>query len=138
MTRPLVSILIPFRNTEKFLGECMDSILAQSYPNWEVLAIDDHSTDSSSVIVEAYAIKDQRVRTFKNMGRGIIHALRTAYMNSSGILVTRMDSDDIMVPDKLEVMVDLLRANGKGHLAVGQVKYFSDIGISNGYARYEY
>lgn len=138
MTRPLVSILIPFRNTEKFLGECMDSILAQSYPKWEVLAIDDRSTDASGAIVGAYASRDQRIRVFKNMGQGIIPALRTAYMNSIGGLVTRMDSDDIMVPDKLEVMVNLLQANGKGHLAVGQVKYFSEIGISNGYARYEY
>ena len=74
---------------------------------------------------------------FSNKGTGIIHALRIAYAQSNGQLITRMDSDDIMSSDKLQVMVDSLLAHGKGHLAVGQVKYFSEQGISDGYARYE-
>lgn len=74
---------------------------------------------------------------FNNKGTGIIQALRTAYDLSKGQLITRMDSDDFMTVDKLRVMVDSLLEHGKGQLAVGQVKYFSDQGISNGYARYE-
>lgn len=138
MSGPLVSILIPFRNTEIFFGECIDSILEQTYPHWEVLAVDDRSDDSSLSIVEAYASKDKRIRVFKNRAGGIIPALRTAYSYSEGRFITRMDSDDRMAPDKLEVMVGLLQANGIGHLAIGQVRYFSDVGISNGYARYEH
>lgn len=137
MNEPLVSILIPFKNTEKFLRDCLDSILEQNYKNWEVLAIDDYSSDGSRLLLESYSDQDIRIKVLTNKGNGIIHALRTAYSNSSGEFITRMDSDDIMVPSKLSTMVNDLRTNGSGHLALGLVKYFSDLGISNGYARYE-
>ena len=103
MTLPLVSILIPFKNTEVFLTECLDSILSQNYEHWEVLAVDDHSTDGSRTLVEKYCNLDPRFRCFSNKGHGIIEALRTAYGASIGSFITRMDSDDIMRPQKLEV-----------------------------------
>ncbi len=137
MDTPLVSILIPFKNTAQFLTECLDSILKQAYTNWEVLAVNDHSSDESLKIVQGFAESDSRIQVFPNSGAGIIEALRTAYSKSHGSLITRMDSDDIMTPNKLEVMASSLLNTGKGHLAVGQVKYFSDRGISNGYERYE-
>ncbi len=137
MENPLVSILIPFKNTAVFLEECLESILKQSYTNWEVLAVDDHSSDESTPLVENFAKRDSRIQILQNEGSGIIEALRTAYALSAGQLITRMDSDDIMTPNKLEVMTTSLLDNGKGHLALGQVKYFSDQGISNGYERYE-
>ena len=137
MEKALVSILIPFKNTEAFLVECLDSIVHQGYQNWEVWAVDDGSTDNSFKIVSTYVEKDPRFKVLKNPGKGIIEALRTAYEHCSGDLITRMDSDDIMAPDKLGTMVKLLLENGKSHVAVGQVKYFSHRGISNGYARYE-
>jgi len=137
MNTPLVSILIPFKNTTQFLPECLDSILKQTYTNWEVLAVDDHSSDESLKIVQGFTNTDSRIQVYPNSGSGIIEALRTAYSKSQGSFITRMDSDDIMTPNKLEVLVALLLKKGKGHLAVGQVKYFSDRGISNGYERYE-
>ncbi len=137
MKDPLVSILIPFKNTERFLYDCLDSVCSQTYQNWEVLAVDDHSSDTSRSLVESLSEEETRIKVFNNKGTGIIHALRTAYGKSTGQLITRMDSDDIMSADKLRVMVDSLLEHGKGHLAVGQVKYFSDQGIGDGYARYE-
>ncbi|UII79734.1 glycosyltransferase [Flagellimonas sp. CMM7] len=137
MQNPRVSILIPFKNTLHFLSECLDSILEQSYSNWEVLAVNDHSHDGSSDLLTSYSQKDPRIKVFKNEGNGIIPALRTAYKNSSGDFITRMDSDDIMKPNRLKVMVKSLVENGEGHVAVGKVKYFSERGISNGYERYE-
>lgn len=137
MQDPLVSILIPFKDTARFLPECLDSILNQEYTQWEVLAINDHSTDDSWEVVNTFVEKDSRISVFKNGGKGIIDALRTAYAESQGIFITRMDSDDVMSPNKLQVLVQSLLKKGKGHLAVGQVRYFSDRGISNGYERYE-
>ncbi len=137
MESPLVSILIPFKNTEAFLAECMQSVLEQEYTHWEVLAVDDHSTDRSWKISELYSLTDHRIRMLKNKGEGIIPALRTAYSHSQGQYITRMDSDDIMPPGKLNILLKALRLKGAGHVAVGQVKYFSIRGISNGYARYE-
>lgn len=137
MHRPKVSILIPFKNTEAFLKDCISSILEQEYTNWEVIAVDDNSIDDSNRIVEHFAKRDQRIKIFKNKGKGIIPALRTAYNNCQGSLITRMDSDDIMVPSKIQIMAASLISHGHGHVAIGQVKYFSDRGISDGYERYE-
>ena len=134
---PLVSILIPFKNTAQFLVECLDSILKQTYEDWEVVAINDHSTDNSLSIVETYIKKDSRFQVFSNKGTGIIPALQMAYANCSGKFITRMDSDDIMKPNRLKVMTDLLTKHGKGNVSVGQVRYFSERGISDGYSRYE-
>ncbi len=137
MQNPKVSICIPFKDTAHFLPECLDSILNQTYQNWEVLAVNDHSNDASLELLGSYAEKDTRIKVFNNKGEGIIPALRTAYEQSSGEFVTRMDSDDIMKPNRLALMVNALLKSGKGHVAVGQVKYFSERGISNGYERYE-
>ncbi len=137
MKKPLVSILIPFKNTESYLPECLQSILDQTYDHWEVRAVNDYSEDTSMALLNSFSQKDNRINVSQNSGKGIIEALRTAYDQSQGTLITRMDSDDIMTPNKLEVMVDALLENGPGHLAVGQVKYFSHRGISNGYERYE-
>lgn len=137
MEQPLVSILTPFKNTSEFLSECLTSIQKQSYTNWELLIVDDGSTDNSYKIVNTFTKKDKRIKLFTNPGKGIIEALRFAYSKASGIFITRMDSDDIMTPNKLEVLTSLLLKNGKGYLATGLVKYFSKEGISAGYKNYE-
>ena len=133
----MISILIPFKNTAAFLNECLDSILAQTYVNWQIIAIDDHSNDNSLNIVKSYAKKDKRIQVHTNIENGIIPALRLAYQKSSGKFITRMDSDDIMKPNRLEFMVEALKTKGKKHVAIGQVQYFSHRGISDGYSRYE-
>lgn len=137
MQLPLISILTPFKNTSNYLKECLDSIIDQTYTHWELLIVDDNSTDDSYHIVKDYANKHHRIKLFKNNGSGIISALETAFNNCSGEFITRMDSDDIMPPNKLEIMANALLDKGKGHVALGLVKYFSDEGISNGYSKYE-
>ncbi len=137
MSQSLVSILIPFKNTESYIQECIVSIINQTYNHWEAIFIDDHSDDSSLTIVEAYSKKNSRIKLFKSEGKGIIEALRTAFKNCNGNYITRMDSDDIMIPNRLEVMLDNLKEYGRKHLAVGRVNYFRTDGISDGYARYE-
>ncbi len=137
MSKHLISIIIPFKNTSEFLPECLNSIVNQTYTNWEVLIVDDHSTDDSYKIVEAYAKTDSRVKLFANSGKGIIEALRLGFSKSSGTYITRMDSDDIMHHEKLESMYSNLQLYGKQHIALGLVKYFSKEGIGEGYAKYE-
>lgn len=137
MQNSLVSILTPFKNTSQFLPECLNSIIDQSHTHWELLIINDHSTDHSHELVESYAKKDSRIRLFKNTGYGIIEALRLAFIQSKGKFITRMDSDDVMHPKKLEIMLKALQSHGRQHVALGLVKYFSDKGISDGYSRYE-
>lgn len=137
MQNPLISILIPFKNTETFIAECITSILKQSYTNWELLIVDDSSTDTSYTIVETFSNNDDRIKLFKNSGSGIIDALRVAFKMSNGELITRMDSDDVMTPYKLEVLASGLLKHGKQHVALGLVNYFSESGIKDGYRNYE-
>lgn len=131
-----VSILMPVRNTALFLEECLDSILAQRFLDWELIAIEDHSEDNSWDILQTYAKKDARIKVFQNLGKGIIQALRMAYQHSSGAYITRMDSDDIMSSQKIETLHSNLNQAKEGHLATGLVEYFSAKALGNGYLRY--
>lgn len=133
---PTISILLPTRNTAVFLKKCLNSIIGQTFQSWELLAVNDHSTDESPEILEAYAAKDNRIKVFHATEKGIINGLRLAYENSSGSYITRMDSDDIMPKDKLASMLQLLEVNGPGHLATGMVEYFSDEFLADGYLKY--
>ena len=137
MQRPLVSILIPFKNTANYLEDCLESLLKQTFTSWELLIVDDGSTDASRIIVQKYTDKDSRIQLFNNQGKGIIEALRTAYNHAKGTFITRMDSDDIMMENKLMELQKSLKTQGRGHLALGKVRYFSEAGIGDGYKRYE-
>ena len=137
MQKGRISIIIPFKNTGHFLPECLASIQNQTFENWEVIAVDDHSNDQSLSVVTSFSDRDSRIQVFRNHGAGIIPALQTGYSHITGEFITRMDSDDIMQPHRLGLMKASLVKSGKGHVAVGQVQYFSDYGISDGYARYE-
>ena len=137
MQNNLISILIPFKNTAAYIEECIVSILKQSYTHWEAIFINDNSEDNSVDIVKSYSENDTRIELYHNKSEGIIHALQTAYSHCKGTYITRMDSDDIMTSNRLELMLNSLLKYGRKHLAVGQVKYFRADGVSDGYARYE-
>ncbi len=137
MQDPLISILIPFKNTAEFLPECLQSIINQTYTNWELLIVDDGSTDESFKLVENFSKKDCRIHLFRNSGNGIIEALRLAFNKSKGDFITRMDSDDVMSQNKLEVLSNNLTKHGKQNVAIGLVNYFSKTGIGDGYSKYE-
>lgn len=133
----LISILMPVKNTADYLEECLNSILQQTEKHWELIAVNDHSTDDSLLILKKYAQKDSRIKVLNNDGQGIIAALRLAYGNAKGALISRMDSDDVMMTQKLSFLKKQLIDNGKGHLATGQVAYFSNSVLGNGYLKYQ-
>ncbi len=127
---------MPMKNAGAFIEECVDSILNQTFQDWELIVVDDHSTDNSYALLLDYSHKNQRISILKNDGKGIINALRKAYKASSGQYISRMDADDVMTPDKLEWMFRALQEKGRSYLAVGLVKYFSESGVGNGYLQY--
>ncbi|WP_340202759.1 glycosyltransferase family 2 protein [Ascidiimonas sp. W6] len=133
----LVSIVMPVKNAMPFLKECLDSILNQTYKNWELLAVDDSSNDHSNTLLNQYTTKDNRIQVLTSQGDGIISALQTGYKASKGIYIHRMDADDIMVPAKLKTLHNLLKKHGKETVATGHVRYFSKNGIGEGYRNYE-
>lgn len=132
-----VSILIPAKNEVLFVEECLISIQKQSYKNWEVILVDDHSTDATASIVKGFAKEDERFQYVSNKGRGIIEALQTAYDLSQGDFITRMDADDIMRPNKIKVLLSGLLKYGNGHVAVGGVHYFSETNLKSGFKNYQ-
>lgn len=136
-TTMTISILMPVFNAGAYLAECLNSIIQQTESDWELLAVDDFSTDNSCKILNDFAEKDQRIRILQNTEKGIIPALKLAFQNSSGGLITRMDADDRMSLDKLAVLKSILIKNGVGHLATGCVQYFSANELGGGYLKYE-
>jgi len=137
MLRNKVSILIPFKNTQSYISECLNSIINQSYDNWEAICVNDNSKDLSLKIVNKFVISNPKIKVINNNGNGIIDALQTAYNLSTGDFITRMDSDDIMLPNKLFSMVNDLLNFGTGHIALGLVRYFSKKKLGDGYKSYE-
>lgn len=132
-----ISIVMPVFNEAKYLAECLDSVIKQDILSWELLVVDDFSTDQSWDILKAYAARDSRIKIFKNDKKGIIPALQKAYASSSGKYITRMDADDRMSNDRLSSMYQVLHKNKEPVIAVGQVKYYSASGISDGYDKYQ-
>ena len=100
---PRLSIALPVRDAEPWLGECLDSVLAQSESRFELLAVDDGSTDASRAILDGYARRDGRVRLFETASgdRGIVAALNLALAAARAPYLARMDADDRMHPERL-------------------------------------
>ena len=105
--QPLVSIIMPVYNFEKYISEAIESVLSQSYQNWELLIVDDGSTDHSPEIIDRYTQKDVRIQSFHNKNEGVSAARNFALSKISGELVTFIDSDDVYHPDRLHRMVQI-------------------------------
>lgn len=113
MERPLVSIVTPLFNSEKFVADTIDSVVSQSYSNWEMIIVDDCSSDGSVEIVLGYKEKEERIRFFQlneNSGSGI--ARNKAIEESKGRYIAFLDSDDIWTPDKLEKHIKYMQTVG--------------------------
>ena len=130
----MISILMPVKNTGRYLSDCIESILSQTYELWELIAVDDFSDDNSYQLLQQYAEKDSRIKVLKNSEKGIIPALQLAYKHSEGNWISRMDADDRMPPQKLELFAKHAQ---EGRLVTGKVKYFGEAPVSEGYLRYE-
>ena len=104
MPQELISIIVPIFNTEKYLHQCLDSILSQSYGNFECLLINDGSTDASASICREYVAKDARFRYFEKENGGVSSARNLGIERSGGAYITFIDSDDWVEFDYLEVL----------------------------------
>lgn len=138
MKEPLVSIIMAAKDTAPYIGECLDSIVAQSYPHWELIAVNDHSSDETPAILANYASADKRIKVVHSKRRLLIPALKEGYAHATGELINRMDSDDRMPHDKLEVLVTEWLKVGKGNIIAGGTEHFVEEGeVGGGFLRYE-
>lgn len=99
MESPRISVIVPVYNAEKYLHRCIDSILAQTFTDFELLLIDDGSKDRSGAICDEYAKKDSRVRVFHKKNGGVSSARNVGLDNAEGEWVAFIDSDDYISPD---------------------------------------
>ena len=104
----LVSVIIPVYNTEKYLRDCLDSIISQSYTNWECILIDDGSTDKSGEILLEYAKKDARFKVIQKENGGVSSARNCGIRNMSGDYLCFVDSDDVVDKEYISQLLQLI------------------------------
>lgn len=134
---PLVSVLIPVRNAQNWLEECLNSLLNQTFSDWECLLLNDHSHDHSGEIIRRFIQTDQRFREIIPGGTGLISANIDLLNNSHGKYVTRMDADDMMPEQRLERMVKELDAAPGKTIITGMVRFFPEEKCGTGTRFYE-
>lgn len=107
----MISFIIPVYNVEKYLRRCLDSILGQTYTDWEVVCINDASSDGSLAILQEYAAKDSRFKVIDVEHVGVSRARNIAIEHVKGEYVVYLDSDDFIHPQTLEISLALARKN---------------------------
>lgn len=128
---PAISIVMPLRDAAATLERALDSILTQTWTDWELVAVDDGSADATPDILRAHAARDRRVRVISTPPRGITAALRTGCDAARGAWIARMDGDDRMHPERLAAQWDHARCHPDLGVVSCLVGY---IGAAPGYA----
>lgn len=127
---PLISVIMPCYNAEKFLHEAVDSILNQTYSHFELLAINDGSTDSTLEILKEYAAKDSRIRLINNdENLQLIRSLNKGIDLAQGNYIARMDADDISSPNRFEVELHYLLQNPEVDIVSCATKLIDEKGV---------
>lgn len=110
--KELVSIIVPNYNSAQFIAETIESVLSQTYTEWELLIVDDKSTDNSVKIIKTYLEKDARIQLFENtVNRGAAYTRNVALAAAKGKWIAFLDSDDLWMPSKLEKQVAFMQKN---------------------------
>ena len=124
----LVSIIIPVYNVEKYLEECLDSILKQTYKNIEVICVNDGSTDNSLNILEKYAVKDNRFIVLNQSNHGLSYSRNKGLKQARGKYIYYLDSDDYILPNTIKTLAENIEERDL-EVLLFNANVFGDIGI---------
>lgn len=130
----MISIIVPVYNVEKYIVECIESILVQTYTNWELFLVNDGSTDSSGDICQGYAHTDNRIIYVGTENRGACHARNIGLEKANGEYIFFVDSDDMLTPDALRILFDKL-AITEAELVCGECQGMHENGKDYNYKR---
>ena len=118
----LITVIIPVYNTESYLAECLQSVISQTYRNLEVIIVDDGSTDGSLAICQQFAKLYHRLRVLKQDNRGAAQARLTAFNKSRGDYIVFLDSDDMLKPKAIELLMEECIRHKVGFVTAGMYK----------------
>src|SRR5882757_4082321 len=111
MNTPLVSVIMPAYNAEKYIAEAINSVKQQTYTAWELIVIDDGSTDNTAAIIKKYAGTDNRIMYTYQANGGQGKARNNGLKKATGEYVAFLDADDLWIPEKLNTQVEIMHAN---------------------------
>ena len=120
------SIIIPVYNVEAFLRDCLDSVLRQSFPDWEAICVNDGSTDGSAAILEEYTVKDPRIKVITQVNGGLSSARNAGLKAAEGEYILFLDSDDWLEDDALKVLAG--KVDGEDMLCFSGRRFFEKEG----------
>jgi glycosyltransferase involved in cell wall biosynthesis len=126
----MISVIIPTYNRAHLIGETLDSIIAQTYPDWECIIIDDHSNDSTDDIINTYLVKDPRFSYYKkpkHLPKGPSASRNYGLTKANGDYINWFDSDDLMHPEKMQIDIKMI-TSGKYDFTISQSKFFKQDG----------
>lgn len=101
----MISVIIPIYNKQRFIGRCIESVLSQTYTDWELLLIDDGSTDASAERIQSY-LADQRIRYIYKENGGVSSARNRGIKEAKGEWIIYIDADDYFLPEALQILYD--------------------------------
>lgn len=125
-TTPRVSIIVPCYNQEACLAEALESVLAQNYPHWECIVINDGSTDSSEAIALEYVRRDRRFRYIYQENQGVVASRNNAIAQSVGKYILPLDGDDKIAPDYVGQAIAVLERDDNVKIVYGRVELFGE------------
>lgn len=122
----MVSIIIPVYNQEKYLAETLNSVLNQSYSNWECILVNDGSTDSSVTVINKYVAQDNRFHFINSENKGVSHARNLALKQVNGDYILFLDGDDLIHPEKIELAISNFQKDTDLSIVFNTTNYFQD------------
>ena len=131
-----ISVIMPVYNAALTLSEALDSLQVQQHEDWELIAVDDGSTDHSLLILQEYALRDPRIQIISGPHKGIVPALQCACAEACGELLARMDADDIALPQRLSVQARSFQSEPALDLCGARVLTLGEA-VGSGRRRYE-
>lgn len=125
MNYPLVTVIICTYNGERYLSQTLDSVLKQTYPNIEIVIVDDGSSDNTVSIISQYADHDQRIRWFVKENSGLPSSRNFAFSQANGEWIAIIDQDDLCYPDRLKRQIEVAAANPSASLVFCNTDYIN-------------
>lgn len=127
---PLISVIVAAYNYERFVGQTLECLQAQTYSNWECVVVDDGSTDDTAQVVARYAEKDARIKYIRQENQGPSAARNNGLMKASGQFVQFLDADDLIESEKFERQVEYLERHAEVDIVYGSMHYFNSENVT--------